>query len=913
MIKKGLLFGLIAVVSAALALSACSTGTDPTSAPAVVEDGIPDGRPANTEAELQRLLGDADDSKPIIFSVDSTTTLNSVIRIPEGKIVYIKPANHSTGGTLIPATNGGLIIAGTVIVTENAELKASDNRDVHVVNGGVLEVYDAGTLSVDSRVNVDNYPDGAQTNSVLTNVRYAGGSTLKIAAEALKITEIQELLGVIPAAASKAAVAPSGTSKLVLGLPQNFMPSELVGITGISDGRYLEVIADKAETETSLDIPAGIAITATKSLPVTALTVSGGLDVVPANGLASLTTLTVTVGGDFTALGNTLPALTTLTVSGILNAPEAKGATAGITITVAATGEVTVGSVKITPASKVSAGGHFDGDTGTDAIDADKGAILNGQEKTTEGTIVILGAIPASLPTGTAQLKPGSYIITTALTLAESATLLIPEKTTVTIAAAGSLTVNGALDIALGNTVTVAAGGSLTKGTAGIINNAGTIVFEADTAANLNGTAPATPGAIGKVKALGGDSSKAFVQLTQAFYTAATSGPLVIDASDADKGADNSIPYTIKGLGTGDTAPSLTVGILLANDNVTLMDVKINITTTANAQDFVWINTSKYYAAIYIGRAYTASSTTTLMAGADLPSKNVTVRNNKVAYTASTANFTAGIWVAGGEAADAFTTARDITITGNEVKVTGNASLATQALGIGVWHPSIIITNNRFESRYGTKPTLSATPSPYIDAPVSAIYVRRTFDHGDNGDPVISGNTLLADAYNFYMNTEAVVPSGSIVAPLRTRGFATANTTWALPSSSDQTSIYKKLFNALKSNLGVTDVGFGFVSIVTGTGFNDNGWEYEQYEIARGIVTAISVWGDHIVDGVYVAETTGTGNKFNSTSNTDKFDYGRILVSNPTDITNTATNKFCFGVGSTGGYQYDTDYSPATN
>ncbi|MDR1148299.1 MAG: hypothetical protein LBK66_06665 [Spirochaetaceae bacterium] len=307
-----------------------------------------------------------------------------------------------------------------------------------------------------------------------------------------------------------------------------------------------------------------------------------------------------------------------------------------------------------------------------------------------------------------------------------------------------------------------------------------------------------------------------------------------------------------------------------------------------------------YRSSLFIGRS---SSGTTLLTGADAASNNVTVRNCDITAT-GLSNFTAGIYVWGGSGDSAIFPSQNISITDNTIKATGYNGNAVQGINIHVWHPLIKITGNAITARYGTK----GSPR-YEGKPASAIFVRRVYGDaltGSNAEPVISGNTLTSDVYSFYINAcETITVENSDhkgVGALRSDNFAVAETRWALSTAADKDST-KKLLNALVANTGSN--GFGSVSVP----YSTNAYEFEHYEINNGIIVAISVLGDHIVNGAYSGDSET--NKFGTTSN--GVDYGRKLASAPTDY-NNSQNHFCFGPNPAGtGYQYATSYDYSDN
>jgi hypothetical protein len=393
------------------------------------------------------------------------------------------------------------------------------------------------------------------------------------------------------------------------------------------------------------------------------------------------------------------------------------------------------------------------------------------------------------------------------------------------------------------------------------------------------------------------------VYLSSAFYSSAnTAGSaIVVDANNTD----NDVPYTIKGT-SGDT---LQVGILLANDNVTLDGVQINITDSSKAAITGWSLSPVYKAGISIGRS---SNGTTLLTGANMASTNVTIRNTDVTVNFSSNGSsicTSGIWVSSHhDGSNTIYPSTGITLDSNTVRATGYGQSAVAALAIQIWHPSVQITNNTLVANYGT--SLSGSPAAattYPNAPANAIFFNRVMDAsftGGNGEPVINGNTLTSDVYSFYINA---CPGISItgrtgVSALTGDKFGNADTTWVLSSASDQDSTFKKLVEALVHD--TTGTGFGYIAnLIAGSGYGD-GYIIEEYEISSRAVEAINVWGKHISSGTYT--TNGNNdNAFAGNGNAAGYDYGRKLIGTTDNYDQQSDNTFTYRLGVS-----DLDHTP---
>jgi hypothetical protein len=479
-----------------------------------------------------------------------------------------------------------------------------------------------------------------------------------------------------------------------------------------------------------------------------------------------------------------------------------------------------------------------------------------------------------TVSSGKALIITGSLTLTGGLTVDAGGTLEIAPVGTVTVPSGQTLTLTGSLV----NNGTVTLAGTFGEASTGTYGGAGT--FEVSTVADLN-------------KAVAFNVST--IKLNSAFYTAANSGtgPIVIDAATEDRTA----PITIKGLGKTGTA--LTAGIWIANDNISLQDVNLNVTDRTKAPITSWAN--GYNAAVSIGRS---SDGTTLLTGTDLPVKNVTVSNSTIAIDFSSdsttpANFTAGIFVDGASTVpspDTLSPAKNITISGNTISATGKGQSSVQGIYVSLYDYSVNITDNTITSKYGT----ARTAKGWFDSPASAIFLNAVYgeDKAGTGTPNIKNNVLNGNnastektAYSFYVNayasrtTEAQTAPYIGIAPLKADKFGLYETTWALDASTDAASSYKKVFKELLGNI----TGTGFGSVASGVTADD--YAFEHYEISAGKVTSISVHGLHLSDDKYAKDGTAA-NKFGTTEETPKGkDYGSFAVENG-EVSGAKNGKF---------------------
>jgi hypothetical protein len=335
---------------------------------------------------------------------------------------------------------------------------------------------------------------------------------------------------------------------------------------------------------------------------------------------------------------------------------------------------------------------------------------------------------------------------------------------------------------------------------------------------------------------------KGVVQLTEAFYTEANKlDKLVIDA-----GTDNEDHYTIRGLGKTGTA--LTVGVLLANDNVTLEQVKIEVAGVAKAVKTHTVDNS-YFAALAIIRASDGSTISP-----DEENNHVTVRDCDISYSTS-ASMAAGVFVSG-------KLPNDVNITGNTISVTHSGQIATQGIAIRLYSPGVNITGNTITSS-------NATSGGVNDTPASALLLQIAPSQTNGAVPNIKENTLDGEEFDFYV---AIYNHGgsSFVGDTALFGdkFGTEDTTWAT-AEGETGSFYKKLLTDLQAQVkGGTGDGFGRFLMKLGAGAADSSsstnFALEYYEISDGAITAINYWSPGIEGQAY--KNTAMASESNSTN-----------------------------------------------
>jgi hypothetical protein len=337
----------------------------------------------------------------------------------------------------------------------------------------------------------------------------------------------------------------------------------------------------------------------------------------------------------------------------------------------------------------------------------------------------------------------------------------------------------------------------------------------------------------------GGDN-KNIIELTPAFYTDAngTNSFLAIGVGVTT----TTIPFTIRGQGKF-SPQALTIGILLANNNITLEDVRVEITDSAKGVLRKWTSTLSYRVAVLIGR-YTAISSPF---EGGLGSQNVTVTNCHISFKDDD-SMIAGLLVSDG------TSRNIVSIDNNVIAVESvNASYAAQALLLYRYDPLISITGNGLESK-NVPATSGGNPTTY---PAAAIFMHLFPDINSSYTPLISGNTINGNpTYDFYI--DILNRGGRIVIPvLAENKFATRDSTWMTAASTDTgetRSFYKKLLGALMDQ-SRGGAGYGYLALDMDA---PNDYVYECYYRQNNRLWAIDFWGYHIVSGAY---TSGPANE----------------------------------------------------
>jgi hypothetical protein len=369
------------------------------------------------------------------------------------------------------------------------------------------------------------------------------------------------------------------------------------------------------------------------------------------------------------------------------------------------------------------------------------------------------------------------------------------------------------------------------------------------------------------------------IQLRPPFYEKVNLAgePITIHAA----AVDNTIPYTIQGPPDAEKhpAPALTVGILIANDNITLKDIKIEITNSGravgNAVDNIDIS-NKYCSAITIARAGANGG---FLEREALTSRNVTVDKCDIVFDASNQapapkRFTAGIYVAyGKDGKKPPYLPHNVAIQHSSVKATGHSTSAVQALYIP---PTVRVTNNK----------LTACGGDGSDtAPACAIFIEGVLaSSSDQTIASMTDNTLHGKTFDFWIATpSSLKDDGTTQDPafvnndlngtggtinMAALGFGTGDEDkdkiWASKASANANNNYYKLLQDLKIQCDEKGrVGYGRIFIAMVLDDTSVAGIEEKYEIKNGQITAIDYLGypaDEDEDGGYnVTQTAEKG------------------------------------------------------
>ena len=444
----------------------------------------------------------------------------------------------------------------------------------------------------------------------------------------------------------------------------------------------------------------------------------------------------------------------------------------------------------------------------------------------------------------------------------------------------GTLVVQGDGKLTIGGTVDIGAGTWTGSGASVKLTGDGTLIVPSGVGAD---TLNAIINDMRKIdRGTGAEHlGNVVIRLTPAFYNAAIMNYIAVDPG----ANDNTMPYTIRGLGNDTTndlsntsIPKLGVGMWLANNNVTLEDVSFRIVAVArglvpahpwtkNAEGNV---TEAYGAALLLARAKNGDGTAGDYLGG---SKKITVQNCTVHIVGGLAGElnTGGICV--------YDSPSDIRILGNTVNATGREGNAAQALAFEDWGDNIQVKNNKLTAKYANQPNLSSLgENDFYSRPASAFFISGFYESpktgtykynaGDISGNVLSYDPTKASVFSFYVSAyprplpESDDGSRKGVAAMGSKKFGAPETRWALEAAA--AGDYQRLVvgdlinNCLSVSVnGVDKNGFGAVLMYVSYKKPDNIADYniETYRIKGGKLINIGIYARTLENGDYIYES----------------------------------------------------------
>jgi hypothetical protein len=344
--------------------------------------------------------------------------------------------------------------------------------------------------------------------------------------------------------------------------------------------------------------------------------------------------------------------------------------------------------------------------------------------------------------------------------------------------------------------------------------------------------------AIGEAKDYTG-STEPVIYLSEAFYTDVNNTGTAITIDGGDVANDEGKSYTIQGLGK-DSTHALTVGVVLANDHITLKGVNISVNGVTKAAPAGGLN---YKAALVIWRM---GSNGNVISGQDA-NNHVTVQDCTISYYTTAADMAAGIFIAGTPT----DVPDDINITGNTITVTNTNKAATQGILVRTYGSGVKITKNEIGST-------NNDAAGGTDTPASALFLQIHPDYATDADAV-TGNTLSGGHFDFYITILGKDNRAGASPGLFGDKFGTAETKWATEDATDSNSYYKNLLTALVKQVE-NGQGFGRFAMLLGasTTWTDRAQEY--YKIDGKEITEINYWSPGIEGNAYKNTIIGAEN-----------------------------------------------------
>jgi hypothetical protein len=507
--KKGLIFGFMAVLSAVFLFIGCSQATDSDSGSSLSGERLVDYEATDEDELLNALHNDAYN----IIGFKSSTTpypLTSAIEIPAGKtVILFSTVQPAQGPTATLEVNGTLVVEG------GGTLQTQADRRVRVVDG-YIEVIN-GTIQVNTVVDI--HGRDIQHQILGTPKAYFNDGILRIQNALKDLNDVKTAFSWVPKGELILTAAPT----------QPIKPSELtreIQTTAtsrltINIATPLVYDASSPDIVDALTVPVGMTFTTTDPLTaVKTLTVAGTLvattadftrvETLTVSGSGSLTANAalfnnvgdLTVSGEITANAATYNKVKTLTVDSPFNANAAVFASlesltvnpggAFATTGSIGSGEANAAGITITIKPSLKTGGTIVKQAGIAAV----GSINKLKTSSIEGVLIAGGftlldasnpftiaaggtingvTFPAESPI--AALAAADTVTIEGYLVPADGTLVIDDGSTLIVTAGTTLTYNGLVTIAPGGSLQLATAASAVAKIAG----AGTIKAGATT------------------------------------------------------------------------------------------------------------------------------------------------------------------------------------------------------------------------------------------------------------------------------------------------------------------------------------------------------------------------------------------------------------------------------------------------
>jgi hypothetical protein len=374
------------------------------------------------------------------------------------------------------------------------------------------------------------------------------------------------------------------------------------------------------------------------------------------------------------------------------------------------------------------------------------------------------------------------------------------------------------------------------EGHAIIVHEGGTFTYHVDSEAELN-------------HALSLNATNAI--LTKTFYsTVNTAGtPIVIGAGTQDREK----PVTITGFGKDDKSHKINVGIVIANDNITLENVWVEINDRAKAP--VNANWNNYSTAILAVRTDTEGKQVSI----DENGKgggwvnNVSILNNQITVTGLTSNFMGINFPTGYGNNNAGYVPQNIVISGNIINLAASekgayAGIEIDLLGTKEYKitgNTVNVTFAEQDAKFWKGEGSLADWGEMENSTITGIHINKLVNESSwdgNFTTDISGNTFTGVNYDWYIYKSASA-NGIMPVSMAAKNFGTDMSTWILSDGAADDFAYY-VVKMLNQNLKDGD-GYGRIG-------ETSSHIPEYYNIVDGKIVGVSYWNATGAAGIVV-------------------------------------------------------------